>query len=135
MKFSLLGPTECRRRSLQFGVLGQPPAKGPLGGRDPSLRAEHATMHDSAIPASRIITFTLWAATVVVLATSWLLAASDQWRLAQQFGYTAGALSAGAAVSHVRCYMLRVTALIKLYGNSMAERSMPSEGAEIRALR
>lgn len=80
-------------------------------------------MHDTAIPASRLITIALWTASVVVLVISWVVWLRGNQSLAVMIGTTAIIIVAAAAVSQIRCYQLRICRLVRMVGGLEPTRS------------
>jgi len=70
-------------------------------------------MIDSTIPTSKVTMTALWCVVVMLGLASWALGIADEWNWAFLVGLTACAVSAAAAVAHIRCYALRLCALIK----------------------
>ena len=91
-------------------------------------------MHDGSIPTSRLVKAALWTITSSLLIGAWLTAYLIGWREAQLLGYTACVSSAAAAVAHIRCYMLRMSALIKLYGRMLEEGASRGTGSGLRSI-
>lgn len=66
-------------------------------------------MYDGSIPTSRLITLSLWMATTGLVVAAWVTAFFVHDDTAHLIGYTACCLSAAAAVSHVRCIVMKAT--------------------------
>lgn len=71
-------------------------------------------MHDNSIPTSRVITGALWTWVILVLLAAWIVFAVGYHELAAMLGLTACASSAAAATAQIRCYTLRVCALLRV---------------------
>lgn len=77
-------------------------------------------MHDGQVPTSKIIKTVGWGlvAAMIVLTwalgvLAWALDAKGLWHLAMLCGFTGCATSAGAATAHVRCFHLRLAAMLR----------------------
>lgn len=69
-------------------------------------------MYDNSVPLSRVLAFTLSAVGVLLVAVAWAIGAADNWHIGIMFGLTAVPVVAAAAVAWVRCYSLRICALL-----------------------
>ena len=88
-------------------------------------------MHDNAISASKLAAYALWAWVALLFAVAWLTwAFGDHETLWMMFAFTGCASSALAATFQVRCYSLRVCALLR--ATHGLDTPPPSE---VRALR
>jgi len=76
-------------------------------------------MQDSSIPTSRLITAALWAIVAIIMGTAWLLVGLGHRTAANMLGLTGCATSAAAAVSSIRCYTLRICALLRATSGRM----------------
>lgn len=60
-------------------------------------------MHDGYIPTSRLVTWCLWSATVVLVVSAWLTTVFVSHDYGHLLGMTATCLASAATVCHVRC--------------------------------
>lgn len=84
-------------------------------------------MHDSSISTSKLITAALWAWVLLLFAAAWAtwaLGASEIWMM---LAFTGCASSACAATSQIRCYALRLCAMVRATGGA--------DRGELRSLR
>lgn len=72
----------------------------------------------SVISVSRIITTILWGAVVGLIIAAWATLLTGRDELTPVLGYTACALSAVAAVAHIRGYFTRVLNVIRALNGS-----------------
>lgn len=89
-------------------------------------------MNDNLIPISRIVTVSLWIATLLLCIAAWIAwwlagPGEDAWMM---LGFSTCAMSGVAATAQVRCYTLRVVALLRAVGG--LERS---DGTDLRLMR
>ena len=72
-------------------------------------------MHDNAIPISRVITGALWTWVLLLLIAAWVVwGVVGQHGAGAMLGLTACVSAAAAGVAQVRCYTLRMIALIRV---------------------
>ena len=72
-------------------------------------------MHDNAIPISRVVTGALWTWVLLLLTAAWIVwGVAGQHGAGVMLGLTACASSAAAATAQIRCYTLRVCALLRV---------------------
>ena len=70
-------------------------------------------MIDTKTSKALVIAYALWAVTALLLAQGWVLLALDYWRPAVMMGLTGCAMSAVAAVAHIRSFSIRVLTVIR----------------------
>lgn len=70
-------------------------------------------MHDSAVPTSRLITVCLWSVTGTLFAGAVMMALLGDDHHANLIAHAACIFSTMAAVSHVRCLMLKAVRTVK----------------------
>lgn len=58
-------------------------------------------------------TWLLWLVVGLLECMGWGLTIAGHWKIGSMFSFTGCALSAYAAVRHVRCYMVRLASLIR----------------------
>ena len=85
-------------------------------------------MYDGSVSTSKLITIALWAWVILLLSAAWIVWALGKHEGAAMLGFTACASSAAAATSQIRCYSLRVCALMRVTPGGERE-------AQIRPLR
>lgn len=69
-------------------------------------------MIDRSVSASKIEAGVLWGLVILLILGAWAVA-FVHWQAAILVGVTACALSAGAATMQIRCYVIRVCALLR----------------------
>ena len=74
-------------------------------------------MHDSNIPASRVISYSLWGWVFILMAAAWLVSFVGDWHVAVLLGMTACVLSASAAAYQIRGYIIRSCRVIARAGS------------------
>lgn len=72
-------------------------------------------MNDEYVNKGRVQASIAWAAVVGLMAVAWVIAIAvpTHWRFAGMFAATSCAMSAFAAVLHIRCYSVRVANLVR----------------------
>lgn len=71
-------------------------------------------MQDSSIPASRVISFALWAVVAGFMIAAWLVLFAGEADVAIMIGLTGCVAAATAAVATIRCYSLRLCAVLRI---------------------
>jgi hypothetical protein len=89
-------------------------------------------MNDSSIQTSNLITAVLWMAVAALLAAAWIVALVGPWQIAMMLGFSTCATAAAAAVSHIRCYALRIIGLVRAVSGLGAP---PAEATDIHLMR
>lgn len=70
-------------------------------------------MNDGTISLGKCIAAALWVLVALVTAGAWVIAIGGHWLQAMLIAQTGTTLSAMAATRHVRCYMVRLAALVR----------------------
>jgi len=70
-------------------------------------------MIDDKTSKALVWAYSLWAAVAVTLAQAWLALALEHANVALMLGLTACSISAVAATAHVRCFAIRVLAVVR----------------------
>jgi len=73
-------------------------------------------LDDGTVSMTKVVMAAMWTLVVALGLTSWGLGIAGEWNWAFLVGLTGCATSAAAAVAHIRCYALRVCALVKASG-------------------
>lgn len=82
-------------------------------------------MSDRSIPISRIVATLMWLTAGALLCGAWVTYFLYGFEEAVLVGMGGCVISAGAATSQVRCYILGVCALVNAYGSAAESRRGP----------
>lgn len=83
----------------------------PIGGR--TITTGSRTMNDTTVPINWLISYTSWALAALTLASAWLVTLVADQQVGAMLGITALCFSAIAAVSQIRCYVVRLCSLLR----------------------
>lgn len=70
-------------------------------------------MNDETISLGKCVAAALWVLVALFVASAWAVAFGGQWLPALLIAQTGCTLSAIAATRHIRCYMVRLAALVR----------------------
>lgn len=70
-------------------------------------------MNETAVPINRLICYAFWALAGLTLAAAWVVALVADHAVGDMLGITALCFTAIAAVSQIRCYVVRLCSLLR----------------------
>lgn len=79
-------------------------------------------MNDTAIPINRLIAYTFWGLAALTLLAAWLVALTASPLVGGMLGITALCFIGVAGVSQIRCYVVRLCALLRAYNRAELDR-------------
>lgn len=88
-------------------------------------------MNDTAVPINRLIAYTFWALAGLTMIAAWLVILIAGHPVGYMLGLTALCFIGVAAVSQIRCYVVRLCSLLRAYES--ADRA--SAAADLHAIR
>lgn len=100
-------PFGCRRSGLSSFVLGRLHVRGWL------FTHWGLQMNDETISLGKCVAAGLWVLVALMIATAWVIAIEGHWLQAMLIAQTGTTLSAMAATRHIRCYFVRLAALVR----------------------
>lgn len=78
-------------------------------------------MIEQAVDLGKLVAGAAWAVVALLIAAAWVVGLLVNWQIGMLLATSACALSAAAAVLHIRCFMVRVLALIRATSQSSDE--------------
>lgn len=88
-------------------------------------------MNERTTSTDMVVAGIAWTVVVLLLTSGWLLLGAGNWQVGLMLGLTACAASAFAAVRHIRCYTVRLCALVR----NCAGLVDSQDGASLHSLR